>query len=361
MPKTHVTSKLFIPMLLLSLLAFGFSFDRHLFAKSTGVNAYLVIISGLLITIISLLALKSLADQYPDQPIIRLANKLLGPIGKIGTLVWLVVIFLLTALLTRRVTDVVAAIILFRTPEVVSTLAFIFIAWYLALLGEEALGRVASIFMLMIPMFLFMLVLSFQEVNFLNIHPVNVCRDWGWLKKWDLWPLIFSPVWVLSAFNGNESLRNSFKSVILAITGGAFILAATSLAVAGAFGAGGTLRYEWPVMSLMNITELSSSYFLQNIVTLFYFLIFLPFSLVTVAGFLIVLSKGPAELLGLKNSQSKLVLTLITAALFISLLMTTEINYKETANLVLETGSLYTLGYILLIWLNSLFQRKEKK
>ena len=48
MQRTHLTSKLFIPILLLSLLTFGFSFDRYVVNKSIGVNTYLIIFIGLL-------------------------------------------------------------------------------------------------------------------------------------------------------------------------------------------------------------------------------------------------------------------------------------------------------------------------
>jgi hypothetical protein len=359
MQRTHLTSKLFIPVLFLSLLTFGFSFDRYVVNPSVGANTYLIILIGLFITTNSLFLIKSLAVKYPDRSIIYLGNKLLGPFGKIGTPVWFMVIFLLAALLTRRVTDEVSTIILFRTPGLVSTLAFLLLTGYMALLGEEALGRLSSVMMVLVPLLLILFIFSFRQVIFLNIHPVNIYRDLGYLQKWDLGLIIFAPVWILAAFNGNESLRNGFKAVMLTVTGGAFILGITSLAIAGSFGAKGISRFEWPVMSLMNITEFAPSYFFQNFATTVYIFIFLAFSLVTVAGFLSVLSKGLTEFLGLKDQQSKFILLFITVALFGLLILLTQINYKETVNLTLKVGSLYTLGYILLIWFSSLFRRKE--
>ncbi|NLY74693.1 MAG: GerAB/ArcD/ProY family transporter [Firmicutes bacterium] len=361
MQRTHLTSKLFMPVLLLSLLTFGLSFNRYVITPSVGVNAYLVILIGFLIAIFSLFVIKSLAVKYPDQTIIHMGNKLLGPLGKIGAPVWLIIIFLLTALLTRRVTDEVATIILFRTPRFVTTLAFLLIAGYMASLGEEALGRLSSALMIMVPLFLMLLLISYRQVNFLNIHPVNIHRDLGYLKKWDLWLLIFTPVWVFGAFYGNESLRNNFKGIILTITGGALILGATYLAVAGAFGPKGNIRYEWPVMSLMNITELAPNYLFQNFITTFFFLVFLSFALVNVAGFIIVISKGFSEFLGARDSRSKLILLLIITALFILTASTTLINYKETADPVLKVGGFYTFGYVLLIWFGSLFHGKEQR
>jgi spore germination protein KB len=361
MQRTHLTSKLFMPVLFLSLLTFGFSFDRYVVNQSIGVNTYLIIFIGLCITIISLKLIQSLAVKYPDQSIIHLGNKLLGPFGKIGTPVWLIVVFLLTALLTRRVTDEVSTIILFRTPGLVSTLAFLLLAGYMALLGDEALGRLSSVLLITVPLFLILLILSFRQVSFLNIHPVNIYRDLGYLKQWDLWLIVFAPVWILGSFNGSESLRNNFKTVILTITGTAIILGATSLAIAGAFGAKGISRFEWPVMSLMNITEFAPSYFFQNFATTVYIFIFLAFSLVTVAGFLIVLSKGTLEFFSLKDKQLKLIPCLMTTALFGVLIFFTQINYKKIVNLALILGSFYTFGYILLIWFSSLLRRKEQR
>ena len=359
MQRTHLTSKLFIPILLLSFLTFGFSFDRFVVTKSVGVNTYLIILIGLLITIAVLFMIRSLAVKYPDQSIIALGNKLLGPFGKIGTPVWLMIVFLLTALLARRVTDEVSTIILFRTPELISTLAFLFLVCYMALLGEEALGRLSSAMMVMLPVFLLLLFMSFRQVIFLNIHPVSIYRNLGYLRKWELWLIIFTPIWILSSFNGNESMRNNFKTVILIITGGALVLGATSLAIAGAFGPKGIDRYEWPVMSLLSVTELAPSYFFQNFALGAYFFIFLPFSLVTVAAFLIVLSKGLNEFLKLKNKQSKLILLLVMVCLFIVLIISTQIQFKQTAYLLLIVGSLYTFSYILLIWFSSCLRRRD--
>ena len=179
------------------------------------------------------------------------------------------------------------------------------------------------------------------------------------MRKWELWLIIFTPIWILSSFNGNESLRNNFKTVILTITGGALVLGATSLAIAGAFGPKGIDRYEWPVMSLFSITEFAPSYFFQNFAISVYFFIFLAFSLVTVAAFLIVLSKGLNEFLGLKNKQSKLILLLDYDLVYlIVLITTTQIQFKQTAYILLIVGSLYTFGYIVLIWLGSCFRRR---
>lgn len=361
MQRTHLTSKLFIPSLLLSLLTFGFSFHRFVVNRSIGVNAYLIILLGFLITIAVLFMIKSLAVKYPDQSIIILGNKLLGPFGRIGTPVWLAAVFLLAALLARRVTDEVSTVILFRTPGLVSALAFLLIVGYMALLGEEALGRLASVLMAMVPVLLLLLMMSFRQVTFINIHPVSIYRNLGYLRRWELWLIVFTPVWILSSFNGNESLRNSFKTVVLTITGGALILGAASLAIAGAFGPRGMDRYEWPVMSLFNIIEFAPSYFFQNFATTAFFFILLAFSLVTVAAFLIVLAKGLNEFLGLTNRQAKFTLLLIMIGLAILLVTATQINFKQTANPILIAGSFYTFGYILLIWLSSYFQRSDRK
>ncbi|MCL6589648.1 MAG: hypothetical protein K6U80_06815 [Firmicutes bacterium] len=359
MQKENLSRKLFIPILLPSLLTFGLSFDRYLFPKSIGVNTYLVIFIGALITIAGLLAIKSLADNYPGWSLNSLGNKFLGPVNKAGVLLWFAIIFAFTALLTDRVIDEAGTIILFRTPELVSRFAFLLIAGYMALLGEEALGRLSSVLMVMIPLFLALLFFSFRQVNPLNIHPVSIYRDLGYLRKWDLWLLTFSPVWILSVSTGSKSLRDGLKSIILTVIFGALILGAASLAAAGDFGAKGISRYEWPVMSLMNITGLAPTYFFQNFITTVYFLILLSFSLVTAAGFLIVAAKGLTEFLGFENSRSKLMLFFITIALFIFMAPVTHITYKQTANLVLKAGGFYTFGYILLVWLISLFHRKE--
>ncbi|MGE5557426.1 MAG: GerAB/ArcD/ProY family transporter [Bacillota bacterium] len=357
----QLTAKLFIPILTLSLITFGFSFMRQIFAKNAGANAYLTILMGFLIAAAGLFLMKSLAFKYPDQSVIYLGDKLLGPLGKIGNAALWIAVFLFAAILIRRITDEVSAIILFRTPGLVSILAYFLVIGYMAFLGEEALGRLASVFLLGIPVFSFILFLSFLQVKLLNIHPVNIIRDPDYLWKWDLWSIVFAPVWILCAFYGNDSLRKSFRTVILFVAGGTLILAAACLAAAGSFGPRGLSRYEWPVMSLVNITEFAASYLFQNFMTAGYFFIFLFFSLITAAAFLIILSKGAAELSGLKSRQWKTALPIVAAGLFALTMLPTLINYKEITPIILKAGSLYIPAYILLIWLSSLFRRKDRK
>jgi len=144
---------------------------------------------------------------------------------------------------------------------------------------------------------------------------------------------------------------------MLTIASGALVLIATALAIAGTFGPKGIDRYEWPVMSLFSVTEFAPSYFFQNFAISVYFFIFLAFSLVTVAAFLVVLSKGVNEFLGLKNKQSKPILLFITLCLFAVSIIATQIHLKQTSYILLIVGSLYTFGYILLIWLGSCLRR----
>ena len=359
MPGTRLTSKLFIPILLLSFLAFGFSFDRSVAAKSAGANAYLIVVIGFIIAIAALRAVGSLAVRYPDRSIIALGDLLLGPAGRIGASIWLLAVFLLAALLAQRVTSEVAAIILFRTPGSVSALVFLLLAGYMALLGEEALGRLSSAMMTMLPVLLFLLFMSFRQVTFLNIHPVNIYRDPGYLRQWGLWLIVYAPIWVLSFSSGGESLRNNFKAVILTIASGAIVLAATFLSIAGSFGPRGMGRYEWPVISLFSIIEFAPRYFFQNFAVTIYLFIFLSFSLVTVAAFLRVIAKGLNELLGSKKDRSKLFLLFIDLCLFIMLISVTQICFEQVANILLAFCSLYVFGYSLLIWFSSHLRRRS--
>ena len=127
--------------------------------------------------------IRSLAVKYPDQSIIALGHKLLGPFGKIGTPVWLMLVFLLTALLAKRVTDEVSTIILFRTPGLVSTLAFLLLVCYMALLGEEALGRLSSVMVVMLPVFLLLLMYEFPSGNLFKHSSCQYLSRFGVLAK----------------------------------------------------------------------------------------------------------------------------------------------------------------------------------
>ena len=324
--ENHLTNKLFIPVLLISFLGFGIPFNPLALEGGIGPNAYLTLIIGFLITIIGLVGLQRLALQYPNQSLVHGADHLLGPIGKIGNTIFLGIVFLFIAILTRRITDIMSAMILFRTPEVVIHIAYLLLIMYIAVKGVETVGRLSSLFILFVPILVGLLCMGLKNVNFLNIHPVYIIRDFAALGKWWVWLVAFAPVWIVAFLKGNANLRSGLKPMVWTVVIGTFILCAIALVVSGVFGPLGVKRYEWPLMELMGTTGFASSYFFQSIATSTYIVIDLLFTLITTAVFLTFLSNNLRDLLSLKEKRSKLVLLIITVG-YICPRDSTKCNY----------------------------------
>ena len=356
--ENHLTNKLFIPVLLISFLGFGIPFNPHALEGGIGPNAYLTLIIGLLITIIGLVSLQRLAFKYPNQSLVHGADHLLGPIGKIGNIIFLGIVFLFIAILTRRITDIVSAMILFRTPEWIIHAAYLLLIMYISVKGAETVGRLSSLFILIVPIFVALLCMGLKNVNYLNIHPVYIIRDLDALGKWWVWLVAFAPVWIVAFLKGNNNLRSGLKPILWTVAIGTFILCAITLEVSGVFGPNGVNRYEWPLLELMGTTGFASIYFFQSIATSTYIVIDLLFTVITTAAFLTFLSNNLMDLLSLKQKRSKLVLLIIIAGIFAVITIPSVITVKRFGNLLLEAGSIYIPLYIMLIWFVSLFRKQ---
>jgi spore germination protein KB len=356
--KNHLTNKLFIPVLLISFLGFGIPFNPLALEGGIGPNAYLILIIGLLITLIGLVGLQRLALKYPNQSLVHWADHLLGPIGKIGTTIFLGIVFLFIVILTRRITDIVSAMILFRTPVWVIHAAYLLLIMYIAVKGVEAVGRLSSLFILLVPLLVGLLCMGLKNVNLLNIHPVYIIRDVASLGRWWVWLVAFAPVWIVAFLNGKNNLRSGLKPMVWTVAIGTFILCAIALVVSGVFGPLGVKRYEWPLLEVMGTTGFASSYFFQSVATSTYIVIDIFFTLITTAVFLTLLSNNLLELLSLKEKRLKLVALILTAGIFGLVTLPSLITVKRFENLLLEAGSIYIPLYIMFIWLVSLFRKQ---
>jgi spore germination protein (amino acid permease) len=357
--ENHLTNKLFIPLLLISFLGLGIPFNPHALEGGIGPNAYLVILIGCIITIIGLVGMQRIALKYPNQSLVRGADHLLGPIGKIGNFIFLSIVFLFIVIVTRRILDIMSAMVLFRTPYWVIHVAYLLLIMYIAVKGAETVGRLSSLCLLLVPIFIGLLCMGLKNVNYLNIHPVHIIRDLDALGKWWVWLVAFAPVWIVTFLKGNPNLRSGLKPMVWTVVIGTFILCATALVVSGVFGPNGVKRYEWPLLELMGTTGFASSYFFQSIATSTYIVIDLLFTVVTTAVFLTFLSTNLMDLLSLKEKRLKLVLLIITSGIFGVVFTPSVITVKRFENLLLEVGSIYIPLYIMLIWLVSQFRRKS--
>jgi spore germination protein (amino acid permease) len=357
--ENHLTPKLFIPVLLISFLGFGIPFNPLSIEDGIGPNAYLTLIIGLLITIIGLVGLHQLALKYPSQSFVYQAGNLLGPIGKIGNILFLGIVFLFIVILTRRILDIISAMVLFRTPYWVMHVAFLLLILYIAVKGAETVGRLSSLCILFVPLLIVLLWMGLKNVNYLNIHPVYIIRDLDSLGKWWVWLVAFAPVWIVAFLKGNTNLRSGLKSILWTVAIGTFILCAISLVISGVFGPHGVKRYEWPLLELMGTSSFASNYFFQSVATSAYIVIDLVFTLITAAIFLTFLSSNLMDLLTLKEKRSKWVLLLITCGIFGIVTIPSVITVKRFENPLLEAGSIYIPLYIMILWLVSQFGRKS--
>jgi hypothetical protein len=356
--ENHLTSKLFIPILLISFLGFGIQFNPLALEGGIGPNAYLLLIIGFLITILGLVGLHHLALKYPNQSLVPGAEKLLGPIGKIGNIIFLNIVFLFIAILVRRITDIISATVLLRTPDWIVHITYLFLILYIAVKGTETVGRLSSLFVVLVPLLALLLGMGLKNVNYLNIHPVYIIRDIAALGKWWLWLVAFAPVWIIAFLKGKAILSSGLKPLFWTVTIGTFILCAIALLVTGVFGSNGVNRYEWPLLELMSTTGFASNYFFQNIVNSTYIFIELIFTLITTAVLLALLSSNFMDLFSLKQKWSKLVLLIIISAIFGVMTIPNVINFKTSVNLLLEAGSIYMPLYIMIIWFVSLFRKQ---
>ena len=108
-----LTTKLYLPLILMSLIGFGVMFHPYTLNQNVGANAYLTIVWALIITGLMLAAIHSLRAQYPGESGIDWGYRFLGKAGWLGSALLLITILFFIVMAIRRATEPVGTLILF--------------------------------------------------------------------------------------------------------------------------------------------------------------------------------------------------------------------------------------------------------
>ncbi|TCL57874.1 spore germination protein [Hydrogenispora ethanolica] len=352
-----LTSKLYLPLILMSILGFGIMFHPFTLNKNIGVNAYLTIVFGFLLAVLGLLAIRALLGKYPGESLIDWGNRLLGRAGWLGSGLVLAIVLVFTVLAVRRLTEPIGTSILFLTPEWANILSCVLVITYIAQLGEEALGRLCSICCGLIPVFGLNLLLGFGSVTLAQVHPAYIIRDLRYLNYWWAGLPGFVPVLLIASLIRTRDFRDRFRYVLPTVGLGALILGITAFEIVGVFGAGGIQRYPRPVMAFMGTIRLAQEYFFQNFVLTTHLFVFTAQSLVIATVLLRVLANGIIALCRIPRKRSRWVIPALAAVVYLLTLFSDLIVYARYNNPLIISGSFFILAYLGILWLLSRLRR----
>ena len=355
-----LTTKLYLPLILMSLIGFGVMFHPYTLNQNVGANAYLTIVWALIITGLMLAAIHSLRAQYPGESGIDWGYRFLGKAGWLGSALLLITILLFIVMAIRRATEPVGTLILFLTPEWANNLSFILVISYMAALGEEALGRLASVFCGLLLIMGFNLILGLGSVNRDYIHPAFIFQDFRYLKYWWSGLPSFAPLLLIGSLIPLRRPQPGLRPLLATVFIGAAILGIIALEIAGVFGAAGVQRYPRPIMAYMGTIRLAQEFFFQNLVITTHLFIFVTLTSLITAILLRMLANGLIQLFKIEGRFQKLVIPLIAAVVYLISLASDLMLFSRFNNLFLMLGTMFIVIYLLILWICSRFRREPK-
>ncbi len=350
----QLTSKLYLPLIFIAVFGFGLLFHPFTIEKDIGANAYLTLGAGFTVAVIGIWFVKELIARYPGQTVLDWGRNLLGTGGWIGSVLLLLTLLIFSVLAVRRVTELIGTSILFLTPEWANILAYTITIAYMALLGEEAIGRLCSIFIGLAVLFSLNLILGVNRIYFDHVHPAAILCDLGYLKYWWVGIPGFIPALLILSFMRNKDVAKTVPGILLSTLLGALILGFISYEIVGIFGPDGVKRYPRAVVAFMGTVHLASEYFFQSIVVTIYLFIFTALSLTVSTIILRIFASGVIDFFTIRNSRW--VIPGLALLIYFGSLLPNLLFFNQYNNPLLIGCSLFIIAYLCLLWVVSRFQ-----
>ena len=193
-----ITSKQLLFMIVGSILGFGILVMPGKVIAAVGQDAWISIIIGSLVPLLSLFMITGLGRLLPSLTVIEITQMLLGKVmGTVFSIALIAYFLYLAAVVLRGMTEVVSTFMLPQTPRVLIAGLFSVAIWYSAQRGPKVLGRLNEFLF-----FVFLLGLSFMlppltHADLTNLMPVFTV---------ELEDILKGAVKTMAAFSGIEIL-----------------------------------------------------------------------------------------------------------------------------------------------------------
>lgn len=226
-------------------------------------NGWILIIGGAILAILYVVIITKLGRMFPDESFVQYAAKIVTkPIGAILSIILLIDLIIFASLHLRIFSELIKQTLLTRTPIEIIIMVMLVVVAYLTRKGVEVRGRIGEIiiFLSFIPIVIVLLIAA-GEINLSNLAPFFTA------KAKDIGRGSF---YVSHLFTGIQLLlitiptlkqpQKATKVAIESIVFVALLFLVVNLVTVGIFGYQETSRQIWPVMTIMQTTEIPGAF-----------------------------------------------------------------------------------------------------
>lgn len=169
-----ITRHQYIHILIGSMIGTGILSLPRATAKIIGHDAWMAILLGAFLPILSILIIHLLCNKYPNMDFVDLSQKLAGKfVGKIFVLFFIVYCAMASGIICRIFLEAIKLFLLTKTPLISLVVLILIAAAYLAACDIRVLGRVNEIIFYVLPLCLiFAIPFAIAHGDFLQLMPI---------------------------------------------------------------------------------------------------------------------------------------------------------------------------------------------
>lgn len=337
-------------------------------ARTVGPDGYLAFPPAVIMILPLIFLNRYFQGRYAGRTVLEYSPLILGRFfGPVFNLLYLIFIFLISAVTIREAAALARNFLLLHTPLWTILLLQVIFIIYLSYYGLSPVGRLAA-FLVPFGLLIFLMVLfGFQHWEVLNIlpagkQPLKTYLTGGWAILSIFYPLIL--IFQTSAFITQKEKAFPLSLLALGLMAAPYFL--TLLGVFGVFSAEGVTRYFWPTLEYTRTISISFLLLKQVGLLLLIAWYLLFYSSGTIFFFL--LAHGIAQVWNafphpLRRNLSFRSVLLCLGPVYFGILLSIK-NLETLRDLLTRfqpAGTIFLLGAPLLLWIVSLFRRTPAK
>lgn len=256
-PRHHITPKQFIFVAVGAMIGTGVLSMPRAICESAGQDAWISIIIGALLPLLSLVLTQALCKKFPNLSLADMSRLLFGKaIGTIFIVIFLLYIIYINSIITRIFTEIAALYLLPKTPLPVTLFLSLTAATYIISKGLKVVARLDE---LLFYILLFALALQFPSLtvsDYTNILPVGGSGVMNILKGACETMYFFAGIELLIIiYPFIQKKENVVKSGAIAIALVTVIYVLVQIICILVFGTDAIKNIIWPAIVILKISD----------------------------------------------------------------------------------------------------------
>lgn len=357
--QTAIGPWLYLPLLIIPVMGYGFMNMPYYGAKAMGANGYLGEVIAAFLALPGIAAIYLLTKRFPGQTIIEQGNSILGSfLGRITGVIYLLYCLVLLSMFTRDSINLVGAYFLDRTPIYAIALLYLLPTAFIASRGIETVSRLASF--VLIPALLVIIgltILGFQNFEWTRVLPITSPSIVDYFKGG------FSVVYIYYLM-GASSISLMFLKPLKSfprIAGGALLFLAIfygiyTFGTIGVFGHQYIVRYAWPSLEFLHNVDFP--YLFLEQAGLIMLIDWIALILVGSGYLYYVVALGSSKVTG--SLDYKRWVWLLLPLKFVMIIFPANVaQTKQIVDFIIKIGWIFLFAYPIILWLIAVLLKRR--